>query len=272
MQQALRKKSLSNEIYRSGDSDYMVSLARGLHVIQVFCEDGRRTLTIAEVTRISGLSRTVVTRCLYTLQELGFVGRERRKFFLLPKVLKLGYGYVSSDSLPTLAQPILNEMTDATQSASAVVVMDDDDVLYIARATPPSYRNIVTMTISIGHRRPAYATASGLVLLASLSDVELDAFYRRQDEGLMRANDGTTREEIEQLIARARDENFVLTKLSFMTSMRALAVPVRNVLNNVVASMALAVYDESSTDEEITRRYLPRLKAGAKSLSASLAE
>ncbi len=272
MRQAPLKKSLSNEIYRSGDSDYMVSLARGLHVIQVFCEDGRRTLTTAEVTRLSGLSRTVVTRCLYTLQELGFIGRERRDFFLLPKVLKLGYGYVSTANLPTLAQPILNAMTDETHSASAVVVMDDDDVLYLARATPPSYRNIVTMTISIGHRRPAFATASGLVLLANLAADELKAYFARQDSAAILASDGVTLTDIERQVVKARVDDYALTKLSFLSSMRALAVPVKNVVNNVVASMALAVYDEASTDEQITARYLPQLRAGARSLSASLAE
>ena len=102
MNQSALKQSVVHEIFRSGDSDYMVSLARGLHVIQVFCDDGRGQLTIAEINRISGLSRTVVSRCLYTLQELGFVGRDGRNFFLLPKVLKLGYGYVAAADLQCL--------------------------------------------------------------------------------------------------------------------------------------------------------------------------
>ena len=145
MNQQAMSNLLDAEIFRSGDGDYMVSLARGLHVIQVFCNGGRSQLTIADITRNSMLSRTVVSRCLYTLQELGFVGRDGRQFFLLPKVLRLGYGYVSNASLPALAQPLLDSLTAETESASAVVVLDYDEVLYVATSRPSSVRNAVTM-------------------------------------------------------------------------------------------------------------------------------
>ena len=270
--QLANKKSLADEIFRTGDSDYMVSLARGLHVIQVFCDDGRARLTIADVTRLSGLSRTVVSRCLYTLQELGFVGREGRYFFLLPKVLKLGYGYVSTASLPTLAQPILDRLTAATDSASAVVVLDDADVLYIAKASPPSYRNIVSMTVSIGHRRPAFVTASGLVLLADLAKTDLDAYFQSLDAKEVRQTASRDIADVEDDVAAARINGYAITKLIFSTSMRALSVPVYNVVGNVVAAMVLAVYDEKSTDQEIAARHLPRLRKAARSLSDDLVE
>lgn len=272
MNQLANDKSLADEIYRTGDSDYMVSLARGLHVIQVFCEDGRARLTIADVTRLSGLSRTVVSRCLYTLQELGFVGREGRHFFLLPKVLKLGYGYVSAASLPSLAQPILDKLTAATDSATAVVVLDGPDVLYIAKASPPSYRNIVSMTVNIGHRRPAYVTASGLVLLANLPREDLDAYFDVLDDQEVRDAAGRSVADIRDAVAAAKINGYGLTKLIFSRSMRALAVPVYNVVGNVVAAMVLAVYDETSTDHEVLARHLPRLRRAARSLSDDLVE
>jgi IclR family pca regulon transcriptional regulator len=265
-------KSLADEIYRSGDSDYMVSLARGLHVIQVFCEDGRAQLTIADITRLAGLSRTVVSRCLYTLQELGFVGREGRHFFLLPKVLKLGYGYVSTASLPSLAQPILDRLTAATDSATAVVVMDGSDVLYVAKSSPPSYRNIVAMTVNIGHRRPAYVTASGLVLLASLPKTDLETYFADLGEDEVRETAHRNIADIEQSVAAARINGYGLSKLIFSTSMRALSVPVYNVVGNVVAAMVVAVYDETSTDEDLLARHLPRLRKAARSLSDKLVE
>lgn len=272
MNQLANKKSLADEIFRTGDSDYMVSLARGLHVIQVFCEDGRARLTIADVTRLSGLSRTVVSRCLYTLQELGFVGREGRCFFLLPKVLKLGYGYVSTASLPSLAQPLLDQLTEATDSASAVVVLDGPDVLYVAKASPPSYRNIVSMTVSIGHRRPAYVTASGLVLLANLAKPDLDAYFGTLDDQEVRQTVNRDIVDVRSDVAAARINGYALTKLIFSTSMRALSVPVYNVVGNVVAAMVLAVYDETNTDKEVLVRNLPRLRKAARSLSENLVE
>lgn len=265
-------KSLADEIYRSGDGDYMVSLARGLHVIQVFCEDGRGRLSIAEVTRISGLSRTVVSRCLYTLRELGYVGREGRDFFLLPKVLKLGYGYVSAASLPALAQPILNQLTVATESATAIVVLDSDDVLYIAKASPPTNRNIVTMTVNIGHRRPAHVTASGLVLLANMPRDEFSEYLDRFETFDDQDRAGRTADNLTELVDRARRNDYALSGLIFASSMRAIAVPVRNVVGNVIAAMVVAIYDERRTDQELLDCYLPLLRQSAASLSDELVD
>jgi IclR family pca regulon transcriptional regulator len=266
------KKSVVDEIYRSGDSDYMVSLARGLHVIQVFCDDGRARLTIADITRLSGLSRTVVSRCLYTLQELGFVGREGRYFSLLPKVLKLGYGYVSTASLPSLAHPILNRLAERTQSAAAVVVLDGKDVLYVAKATPPSFSNVLSLNFTIGHRRRAFITGTGTVLLSHLSRPDLDSYFASLDQGEVESLAGRTVDDVRAAVERARVDGYALTPLVFSNSMRSLAVPIYNVVGNVVASMALAVYDEVSSDSEFTARHLSPLRAAVRSLSEQLVE
>ena len=267
-----RSRSRSDDIFRSGDSDYMVSLARGLHVIQVFCDDDRARLSIADVTRLSGLSRTVVSRCLYTLRELGFVSRQGRHFYLLPKVLKLGYGYVSTASLPTLAQPILERLAAETVSPSAIVVLDGPDVLYVARSMPPSYRTIIAMTVNIGHRRPAYLTASGMALLGYLPEADLRDYLASLDETeTRRALDMSVRD-IAARVADARRKGYALTRLIFARSVRGIAVPIRNVVGKVTAAMSIAIYNETATDEELVRRHLPGLNKAAKSLSDKLVE
>src|SRR5262245_5244680 len=95
-----------NALFRAGDPDFMTSLARGLHVIRSFTGFDRR-LTIADVSRATGLTRAVVRRCLYTLRELGYAGTDGRTFFLQPKVLNLGYAYLSTAPMPIAAQPLL---------------------------------------------------------------------------------------------------------------------------------------------------------------------
>lgn len=271
MQLAL-KRSLADEIFRSGDSDYMVSLARGLHVIQVFCEDERSKLTIADATRMSGLSRTVVARCLYTLQELGFVGRTGRYFYLLPKVLKLGYGYVSSASLPTLAQPIIEKLSMDSNAATAIVVLDREEVLYIAKAIPRSNRNVITINVNIGHRRPAYLTASGLALLASLKPEDFDTYIEQLDPAEVAKKAGRPIEDIVDIVNQTREQGFAMADLVFAKPMRALAVPVKNVVGVVVAAMVMAIYDQHSSNEELKERYLPYLRRAARKLSDKLIE
>jgi IclR family pca regulon transcriptional regulator len=245
-------KSLADEIYRSGDSDYMVSLARGLHVIQAFCDDGRERLTIADVTRLSGLSRTVVSRCLYTLRELGYVGRDGRHYFL--------------------AQPILNELTDTTNSAAAIVVLDGADVLYVAKSSPPTYRNVLSLSLNIGHRRPACATASGVVLLSMLSKADLEGYLAGLRADTVEQISGRTVDAIRAEVERCRLDGFALVPLQFSRSMRSLAVPVQNVVGEVVAAMTIAVYDQDSSDAEFTAQHLPVLRKASRILREMLVD
>ena len=270
MNQQAISNLLDTELYRSGDSDYMVSLARGLHVIQVFCDGERSRLTIADITRASGLSRTVVSRCLYTLQELGFVGREGRVYYLLPKVLRLGYGYVSTASLPALAQPLLDSLTAETGLASAVIVLDNAEALYVATSRPSSVRNAITINTTIGHRRPAYVTSSGMVLLASLSRSDLDAYFARLDEDEIVQISSRTETEVRALIEGAVKDGYIISELPFATTMRGLAVPVRNVVNHVVAALVIAIFDTKSSDDDLVQQYLPKLNKLAKGLTDKL--
>lgn len=265
------EQKLSDDLFRSGDSNYMTSLARGLHLIQAFSEDGRREMTMAELTRLCGLPRSVVSRCLYTLQELGFVGRDGHKYHLLPRVLRLGYGYVSSASLPTLAQPILNDLTERTQLASAVVVLDLDDVLYVAKAAAPR-RALVSVRVDIGHRRPAYITASGLMLLADLSDSDVDAYFARHSEAEMQLSSSRSIAELRNIIEDGRNHDYVHISLPFAASFSSVAVPVRNVLGKVEAAMVVAIYEPAGDIDSALQEVLPQLTKSANQLSEILVD
>jgi len=150
-------------------------MARGLAVIKAFDEDHQQ-LTLSEVASITGLARAAARRFLLTLAELGYVRTDGRMFALTPRVLELGYAYLSSLSLPQIAEPHLERMVAEVQESASVTVLDDTDIVYVARV--PTSR-IMRVTISIGTRFPAYATSMGRVLLAGLTPAELDAYLER---------------------------------------------------------------------------------------------
>src|ERR1043166_3108186 len=151
-------------LFRGGDPDFMTSLARGLHVIRSFTGFDRR-LTIADVSRATGLTRAVVRRCLYTLRELGYAGTDGRTFFLQPKVLNLGYAYLSTAPMPIAAQPLLEEVSRTLDESSSVAVLEEGAVVFVARSAT---RRIMSVTLRVGSRVPSYCTALGRVLLAHL--------------------------------------------------------------------------------------------------------
>src|SRR5580693_2667682 len=153
-------------------SDFVQSLDRGLAVIRAFGPD-RERLSLSEVARATHLTRAAARRFLLTLVSLGYVRNDGREFSLRPRVLELGYSYLSGLALPKLAAPHLEELVARLHESSSISVLDGHQIVYVVRV--PTKR-IMTVAISVGTRFPAYATSMGRVLLAALSDDELDRY------------------------------------------------------------------------------------------------
>ena len=151
-------------------SHYVQSLARGLSVIGAFGPDTPE-LSLSDVARATGLTRAAARRFLLTLVDLGHVRQDGKLFRLTPRVLTLGYAYLSSLSLPGIAEPHLEQLVREVHESSSMSVLDGHDIVYVARV--PTSR-IMTVAINVGTRFPAYATSMGRVLLAGLDAPALE--------------------------------------------------------------------------------------------------
>jgi IclR family pca regulon transcriptional regulator len=255
-----------NVLFRGGDPDFMTSLARGLHVIRAFAGVDRR-LTIADVSRATGLTRAVVRRCLYTLKELGYAGTDGRMYFLQPRILNLGYSYLSTAPVPIAAQPVLEEMSEALGEASSVAVLDDGAVVYVGRAAT---KRIMSVTLGVGSRLPAYCTALGRVLLAHLTDEQVDIELSKVDWTQHTKHTVTSRSRLEELLVEVRQEGFAINDQELEIGLRSIAVPVRNVVGTVVAAMNVSSQASRVSRRELVERCLPVLRNAAEKLSSQL--
>ncbi|MFD4602702.1 helix-turn-helix domain-containing protein [Streptomyces sp. NPDC058464] len=141
---------------------FVRSFERGLAVIRAFdAEHPARTLS--EVARACDLTRAAARRLLLTLADLGYVHSDGRRFRLTPRVLELGYAYLSGLDLPHLAQPHLAQLAELAGESAALYLLDGDAVVPVAAARP---RRVMAATIAVGARLPAYGTAAGRLLLA----------------------------------------------------------------------------------------------------------
>ena len=169
------------ESARERNPDYVQSLERGLAVIRAFSAE-QPELRLSDVARATGLTRAAARRFLLTLVRLGYVRQDGGTFSLRPRVLELGYAYLSALSLPEVAMPHMEALVAEVNESSSVAVLDDLDIVYVARVPT---RRIMTITITVGTRLPAYATSMGRVLLAGLeSDALAERFARIEIEPL----------------------------------------------------------------------------------------
>ncbi len=258
--------SIAEQIDAMTDPSFMTSLARGLAVIQAF-SDARKPQTIASISQKTGIPRAAVRRCLHTLRELGYVDAELNNFALRPKVLTLGYSYLSSTPLTVSAQPYLSNISRTLNESSSLAVLDEDEVLYVARA---STSRVMSVALNAGSRLPAYCTSLGRVMLAQLSPVQLDQYLARTTLRPMTEHTVVDPQRLREILAGVRQSGYAVNNEELELGLRSIAVPVRGASGTVLAALNVGAQAARVSVQQLENEFLPVLIRGAADLSILL--
>lgn len=261
-----REPSIAEQIDAMTDPSFMTSLARGLAVVQAF-SDSRKPQTIANISQKTGIPRAAVRRCLHTLRELGYVDAELNNFSLRPKVLTLGYSYLSSTPLTVSAQPYLNNISRTLNESSSLAVLEDDEVLYVARAATS---RVMSVALNTGSRLPAYCTSLGRVMLAQLPPDELDAYLARTRLRAMTKNTVVSQKGLREILAGVRADGYAINDEELELGLRSIAVPVRGASGSVLAALNVGAQAARISVKQLEKEFLPVLLKGAQELSILL--
>ncbi len=267
---ATKEETKDSLLFRSGDPDFMTSLARGLEVLRAFSQSEGQ-LTTVQICKMTGLSRAVVRRCLYTLSEAGYVVSGKSGFRLKAKVLSLSQPYyLASDSLPALAQPLMERVSEETGECCGLGILEGSDVVYVARTAP---RRLPAASLTVGSRLPAPYTSLGRVLLSQLTEEELEdalerfAFTRHTQLSIVSPGD------LARAIDQARQRGSAIVDQELETGVRAVAVPVLDPnTGQCIAAMNVCVEAGRVTVDDLQHRIMPRLRTATMQLTESLAD
>jgi IclR family transcriptional regulator, pca regulon regulatory protein len=246
---------------------FVQSLSRGLSVLRVLSSP--EPLTLSEVARASGLARATSRRLLLTLEQVGYVQHTGGRFSLTPRVLELGFAYLSALGLPEVAQPHLERLVERVRESSSVSVLDGESVVYVARVPT---RRIMTVVINVGTRFPAYVTSMGRVLLAGLEPAELEELLDRARLEPLAHDTITTRDQLESELARVRRQGYAIVDQELESGLRSVAAPIRDRRARVVAAVNLAVEAARVSVEDIRGQLLGPLLATASAIERDLGD
>jgi IclR family transcriptional regulator, pca regulon regulatory protein len=248
------------------EAHFVQSLERGLAVIRAF--DARRPeLTLSEVARHCDLTRAAARRFLLTLVDLGYVRTDGRLFRLTPRVLELGYAYLSSLSLPEVAAPHLERLVAEVHESSSMCVLDGDDIVYVARV--PTTR-IMTVAINVGTRFPAYATSMGRVMLAALPDKAIEEYLDRVPLKRLAPRTVVSPDALRTELGRVRVQGYAIVDQELEAGLRSVAAPVRDRSGTVVAAINVSVHAARTPLDKIRRDLVPPLLGAARAIEADL--
>jgi Transcriptional regulator len=244
---------------------FVRTFARGLKVIEVLGQaPGGQTL--AQVAEAVELPRTAVRRFLLTLIELAFVRSDGKRYWLTPRVLRLGLSYLSSLPYWRDAQLALEELCARVQQSCALSVLDGEEIVYVQRQHA---KRILPMSPSLGSRLPAHAVSMGRVLLAGLADAELEGYLTQA--ALTRLTSATVvdRERLRQAVLAAREQGQAWVDGELDESICGLAVPVRDRSGATIAALNVSLPAAEFTREQAVEAFLGELRSTAARLRAS---
>lgn len=238
-------------------TDMLGSFAKGLSVIEAFSAD-RPRLSIAEAAAVTGLDRAAARRCLLTLVELGYADFDGKHFSLTPRILRLGTSCLATMPLPRIVQPMLDKLSDEIGQSTSVSILDNWEIVYVARA---AQQRLMSINLMAGSRLPASCSSMGRVMLASLPDADVRKILKENPLRKRTPRTVTSSERILQLIRRARQDGFAIVDQEIEIGLRSIAVPLLDSRGRTVAALNVGVAAVQDSADELEVLYLDKLRA-----------
>jgi IclR family pca regulon transcriptional regulator len=251
---------------RPGDA-YVQSFARGLEVIRSFSASAPRQ-TLTEVAGRTGLTRAGARRILLTLQTLGYVESDGRLFALTPRILDLGFAYLSSMPMWNIAEPVMEQLVEQVKESCSAAVLEGADIMYVLRV---STRKIMRNSLGIGSRLPAYCTSMGRMLLAGLPDQEVLALLRSTPLEARTRHTLTEPEAVLAKVQQARRQGWCLVNQELEEGLLSLAAPVVNRAGRIIASINISGQVNRTSPRVMQDAMLAPLRGAAQLISQRLA-
>jgi IclR family transcriptional regulator, pca regulon regulatory protein len=246
------------------DKEFMLTLAKGLAVLNSFGRQ-RPSMTLSEAAQAVDLSRATTRRVLRTLVELGYVEQTGHQFALTPRIMQLGFAYISSQSWIDRAVPLMKILSERFHESCSAAILEGAEIIYVARIPA---RRIMSATLSIGSRLPAFHSSMGRVQLGYLDEAEL---WRRLKSLRIEPLTPATITDLQGLYERIHDDHrqgFSIVDEEIERGLRSIAVPIASRDGQCVGAINLSTHSTRTSRDALREIFLPELRAVAAQVSA----
>lgn len=252
-------------LHKNHESYFVPGLQRGLLVLEALAE-ARRPLTVTELGRKLGLSRSSTFRLTYTLAQMGFieVGEGSKVFRLGPRVLNIGFAYLASQDLIELARVDLETLRNNTNVSAHLSIRDNREVLYLSCVQS---RSGFLSNMNVGTRLPAYATPMGWLLLSNLSNRELAALFAEDAFDPLTELTPRTVQDLANRIAESVARGYVISRGIIESGGSSISAPVFDKAGLVVAAIDISGPDSAFDLADIGGRYVDEVRNAAARIS-----
>jgi IclR family pca regulon transcriptional regulator len=241
------------------------SLEYGTAILQCF-SGVHLTLGIADLAEVVGISRSTTHRYAMTLVALGYLEQDsKRKYRLAARAADTGGVAIEVIRSEVRARAVLEELRDELGHTVSMGVLFADRVVYVYRLFGHRRGQFaIDRGIESGASVPAYCTALGKVLMASLSSVERERLLSGlefQPQGPKAILD---RRRLAAAIEQIGAGEAVLCDEEQLAGARSLAVLVPGARGGHTLAIEVTVPAGAYSAGRLIKQAAPRLKRAAK--------
>jgi DNA-binding IclR family transcriptional regulator len=248
------------------DALYVQSVEKAFTVLAVF-NAHQRALSLTDVTKLTGFSKSGAQRFCYTLVKLGYLKRclNNSDFELTAKTTEIGARFIESNPLVRRARPYLHSLSLKTEGATTLSILDGNEVIFVSRFLG---KDVLDTTVTVGSRLPIYCTASGRAAASLLQEQELDTVLEQQQWVKRTPNTEVDPQIIKKQITATRQRGYALVQDQYVMSDLSLAVPIYDSQSDLRGAINLAVTSSRYSKEQILEQYLSLMQSTARAINS----
>lgn len=251
---------------RSGNSEFIQSVVITGQIIEALAAAGQPMRLTALASQL-GEPKAKMHRHLSTLKHLGFVDQDAKTetYRLGLKLVYIGQSAIDQFDLRRLAEPYMSRLRDLTRQTVVLSTPASGDAIINAVVESP---NLVTISVRLGYRLPAHASAQGRLNLAfAPAAVQQRILARKLQTFTPRTmvDPAKLRERLTQI----RQQLFDVSMDETLLGISAVAAPILNFDNELVGAIAI-VGTTQDVHEPVDPEQLKLLRACTKAISLRL--
>jgi len=230
-----------NKQHAKSMNDELTSIDQALNILEIFSEKNTN-LGVTEISKMLKMSISTVHRTLLILKRRGYVEQDsqRGKYKLGLKVFEVGCVFQNQVYLIEVTMPHLEHLANLTNETVNLAILDhhQKEAVYIAKIDSPE---VLKTDIRIGTRLWANCTALGKVLLASLSEQQIERIFSREKKlPTYTPSSISTFTQLKEHLKEVKSQGFAVDDEEFRTGVRCLAAPIKNMHKKAVAAISIA--------------------------------
>jgi len=247
-------------------SDYYIeSIKRAIQVLNSF-KLKEKELGVTELSKKLNLHKSTIHRILVTLEDEGFVVKNQfsQKYHLSIKLFELGYIVQNQVEIRSVALPIMKELAKKTEESVDLNIISDGKRVSIEKIeSTQDIRHI----IQLGKSLPLYCGGSGKVLLAFLSDEEIDKFITQEKLEKLGPNTITDPIKLKEHLKQIRENGHAISFEERVKGSVSIGAPILDYSGKVIASLSVSGPISRFTKKKISL-YVPLIKEAVDRVSS----